>query len=165
MRIIAIDPGYGRMGAAVLEGNRTKYELLHSECFITDKSLPQSQRLAALSEKLSLLIKKFSPEILALEALLWSSNQKTAIKVAEVRGIILAAAGLANIPVKEFNPLVIKVAVTGYGRSDKRQVGEMVRKLLKMKGGAKRFDDEYDALAIALTCLATENPLSTGGGG
>jgi crossover junction endodeoxyribonuclease RuvC len=155
--ILGIDPGYGRIGIAVIKNEKGNQKLIHSECFETDGKLPHSKRLLALGEKIKEIIKKYRPDQVAVETLLWSKNKKTALQVAEARGVILLEAARCNVVLREFNPNQIKMAVTGYGKSDKKQVICMVEKLLKLNppaGGKKRLDDEYDAIATALTCAA-----------
>lgn len=151
--ILGIDPGYGRVGIAIIEKTNKGEKLIHSECFETDKKLPHSQRLLLIGEKIKEIIKKYKPNKVALETLLWSKNVKTAMQVAEARGVILLEAARAKIFICEYNPNQIKLAVTGYGKSDKKQIINMVEKLLKLKN-KKRLDDEYDAIATALTCAA-----------
>ena len=155
MRILAIDPGYQRLGIAVIEKEiRGKETLVHSECFETDKRLPHSERLSLVAQRLRDVIAEYHPEAAAIETLFFSTNQKTAIKVAEVRGVILAEAANAGLKTYEYNPMQVKVAVTGHGKSDKNQVIFMTKKLLHVD--KKALDDEYDAMAIGLTCLAIE---------
>lgn len=155
MKVLAIDPGYDRLGIAVLEKQKGTEIALFSACAVTDKKLPHHERLAHIGREVKKAIAEWEPEALAIETLFLFSNQKTAMKVAEARGVILYEAALAGLSVFEYTPLQIKIAVTGYGRSDKRQVTEMVKKLISLST-RKRLDDEYDALAIGLTCLATE---------
>jgi crossover junction endodeoxyribonuclease RuvC len=151
--ILGVDPGYGRIGLAVIEKSSSKEKLIYSECFETDSKLPQSKRLLALGERVGEIIEKYTPQTIAIETLLWSKNKKTALQVAEARGVILFEAARHKILIREFNPNQIKLAVTGYGKSDKKQVINMVEKLIKL-APCKRLDDEYDAIAIALTCSA-----------
>lgn len=151
--ILGIDPGYGRVGLAVIEKTSNGENLIHSECFETDAKLPHFQRLLLIGEKIKETIKKYKPEQIAVETLLWSKNKKTALQVAEARGVILLESARNKVILREFNPNQIKLAVTGYGKSDKKQVIFMVEKLVKLKP-QKRHDDEYDAIAIALTCSA-----------
>jgi len=151
--ILGIDPGYGRIGIAVIEKTNRGEKLIHSECFETDSRLPHFKRLLALGQKIQETIGKYGPKKVAVETLLWSKNKKTALQVAEARGIILLEAARANIFVCEYNPNQVKLAITGYGKSDKKQVINMVEKLVKL-APRKRHDDEYDAIAIALTCAA-----------
>lgn len=155
MKILAIDPGYERLGVAVLEKSGGKESALFSCCLTTNKNQAHSERLAFIGDEVEKIIKKLKPESLTIESLFLFSNQKTAMKVAEARGVILCEAARAGLPVFEYTPLQIKIAVTGYGKSDKRQVAEMARKLLSLPD-KKRLDDEYDALAIGLTFFATE---------
>ena len=152
-RILGIDPGYGRIGLAVLEKTSREETLLHSECFETEPKLEPSERLLLITKYLGKIIKKFKPNELAIETLLWGENKKTAMQVAEARGALINEAAKKNILIREFNPNQVKLAITGYGKSDKKQIADMVKKLLKLPD-KKRYDDEYDAIAIALTCAA-----------
>ena len=151
--ILGIDPGYGRLGIAMIESEKGNQKLIYSECFETSSKIAHSERLLALGEKVKDIIKKYKPNQLAIETLLWSKNKKSAIKVAEERGVILYEVAKYNILIREFNPNQIKLAVTGYGKSDKKQIINMIEKLIKLKP-KKRHDDEYDAIATALTCAA-----------
>jgi crossover junction endodeoxyribonuclease RuvC len=155
--ILGIDPGYGRVGIAIIEKTNRGENLIYSECFETDGKLPHYQRLLLIGEKIKEIIKKYKPEQIAVETLLWSKNKKTALRVAEARGVILLESARNKIILREFNPNQIKLAVTGYGKSDKKQVIYMVEKLVRLNVLAdrqKKHDDEYDAIAIALTCAA-----------
>jgi crossover junction endodeoxyribonuclease RuvC len=155
--ILGIDPGYGRVGVAIVEKDQGNDLLIHSECIETDSKQDSSARLLEIKNKIGNIIKKFSPTILAIETLLWSKNKKTALKVSEARGVIIGEASAYNLKIIEFNPNQVKLSITGYGKSDKKQVINMVKKILKIKdlNKDKKFDDEYDAIAIALTCSAT----------
>lgn len=156
MRIIAIDPGYERLGVAVLEkASRGKEALLYSDCFKTDKELPHSERLGLIKNEIERVIGEYKPEALCLETLFFSVNTKTAIAVAEARGVILSEAAVHGLKVFEYGPGEIKVAVTGYGKSDKAAVISMVERLVKIDKKIKH-DDEYDAIAVGLTCFARE---------
>jgi len=170
MRIIAIDPGYERLGIAVLEKlPKQKESLLFSSCVRTSKTLPHAERLFEIATGVRNIIEKWEPQALAVETLFLANNQKTAMPVAEARGVCLYEAAAAGLKVFEYTPLQIKMAVTGYGKSDKRQVTEMVRRLIKLPEGyhpssilpstegrkKTRLDDEYDAIAVGLTCLAS----------
>ncbi len=155
--ILGIDPGYGRVGIAVVEKTNKGEKLIHSECFETDAKLPHPKRLLLIGEKIRETIEKYHPSKIAIETLLWSKNVKTAMQVAEARGVILLEAARNGILVCEYNPNQIKLAVTGYGKSDKKQVICMVEKLIKLdcaSAGQKRHDDEYDAIAAGLTAFA-----------
>ncbi|TSC55774.1 MAG: crossover junction endodeoxyribonuclease RuvC [Parcubacteria group bacterium Greene0416_79] len=156
MRVLAIDPGYQRLGIAVLEKLlKQKETLIFSSCMTTERNMPHANRLARVASGIRSLIETHKPEALAIEKLFLATNQKTAMAVAEARGAILAEAARAGLAVYEYTPLQIKMAVTGYGRSDKRQITEMVKRLIAVPPG-RRLDDEYDAIAVGLTCLASE---------
>ncbi len=156
MILIAIDPGYERLGIAVIEKNlKQKEKLLYSDCFQTDKKLPHYIRLGLIGGEIAKVISEYKPEVLCLENLFFTSNQKTAISVAEARGVILYEASRNNLKVFEYGPGEIKVAVTGYGKSDKDQIIAMIPRLIKIEKNIKH-DDEYDAIAVGLTCLAIE---------
>ncbi|MDP1707099.1 MAG: crossover junction endodeoxyribonuclease RuvC [bacterium] len=152
MRILAIDPGYDRLGIAVLEGDASHPILIWSDCVIPNKGKSE-ERLASVSEAVTGAIKIYSPDALAIETLFFNKNIKTAIGVAEARGVILAAAGAAAIPVAEYSPQQVKSAVTGHGGADKAAVARMIPRLVTLPE-KKRLDDELDAIAIGITALA-----------
>ena len=153
MRILGIDPGYGRCGVAVIEKQNGKEVLLFSDCIETSKETEFSERLNEISVALKKIIAEYTPDKVALEKLFFYSNQKTAIDVAQARGVMIAAASEKNIPIVDVTPAQVKLAVTGYGKSDKRQVIAMVKRLINIEKDIK-YDDEYDAIAVALTVLA-----------
>ncbi len=156
MRIISIDPGYERLGIAVLEKNpREKEQLLYSDCFKTSKDLPHHERLGNIGSEIERIIGEYKPQALALENLYFTNNQKTALLVAEARGVILYQAAKNQIPLYEYGPGQIKVAVTGYGKSDKEQIIAMIPRLIRIDKKIQH-DDEYDAIAVGLTCFASE---------
>lgn len=152
MRILAIDPGYDRLGIAVLEGNASKPILVWSDCVVPPKGVA-SKRLSHVSSAVMNAITEYTPDAVAIETIFFSINKKTAIGVAEARGAILAAAGLSSLPVLEYSPQQVKNAVTGNGRADKAAIARMVPMLL-MLPKKKRLDDELDAIAIGITALA-----------
>lgn len=152
MRILAIDPGYDRLGIAVLEGDPSRPHLLMSAC-VTPEKASREVRLAVVSRAVSDAITEFAPEAVALETLFFSINVKTAMGVAEARGAILAAAGLASLPIIECSPQQVKLAVTGHGGSSKAAVAQMIPRLIALPA-KKRLDDELDAIAIGITGLA-----------
>jgi len=176
MKILGIDPGYDRLGIAVLEkpdnktdakkyggkNNQKKETLLFSSCFSTSKKETIYARLLKIGKEISTILDEFTPDALAIETLFITKNQKTAMRVSEARGIIMYEAIKRNIPVFEYSPMQIKMAVTGDGSSDKIRITKMVRVLVSMKPlktiGKKSeealFDDEYDAIAVALTHAA-----------
>ncbi len=162
MRIISIDPGYERLGIAVIEKEKNSKEiLLFSECFKTSSKLPHGDRLLLIGEEIKKVVKKWKPERLATEKLFFSKNQKTALLVAEARGVILYSAKSLGLSVFEYMPNEIKIAITGYGKAEKNQVIDMVKKLIKVDG-KKSSDDEFDAIAIGLTHFAINRTSKSG---
>jgi len=154
MKVLGIDPGYERLGIAIVEKQGNKETLVYSECFQTNSKTPFHERLGLIGERVRNIISEYKPDVLAIETLMFNTNQRTAINVAEARGVILYEGTRGGLEVAEYNPLQIKIALTGYGRSGKEQVTEMVKRLVSInKKDAK--DDEYDAIACALTCFAS----------
>jgi len=155
MRVLGIDPGYDRCGLAVAEKNANGKEiLLHSECITTNKE-ESNKRLKKISTRIRSVFVEYKPDVVAIEKLFFSKNQKTALAVAEARGAILSVSAEMNLPVCEYSPQEIKLAVTGYGASSKKQVEDMVRRLVEIHKPVK-YDDEFDAIATALTHIATK---------
>ena len=153
MRVLAVDPGYGRLGVAILEKDGGAEKLLYSSCVETDKDTDLGSRLHYLGEQFRTLLREYHPDAVAIETLFFNKNQKTAVAVAEARGVILFLATEHDARVYEFGPQEVKVAVTGYGNSDKAAVIDMVKRLLPA-APEKALDDEYDAIAIGITALA-----------
>lgn len=158
MIILGIDPGTATTGYGVIrkiQNSKLKtqngLECLDYGIIQTSSSSPTPERLKILSDKLDKLIKKYEPEILAVENVYFFKNLKTALPVSQAKGVILLAAGKKKIPVKELTPLQIKMGVAGYGRAEKKQVQRMVRCLLNLKEMPKP-DDAADALAAAICC-------------
>lgn len=154
MRVLAFDPGYERLGVAVLEREGGKEKLLHSDCVRTSAKDTFAERLAALGQAVEELITQWQPTCVALENLYFENNAKTAMNVSAVRGMLLYLAARNNLVAYEYTPLQVKVAVTGNGRSDKSAIALMVPKLVSISRG-KRLDDELDAIAVGITCLAS----------
>lgn len=155
MRFLGIDPGYDRVGIAIVEKNPAgnKEMVIFSECFETDKKLDARERTYLVGKRVKEILATHKPDALALETLFFNTNQKTAMVVAGVRGMILYLAKDVGCTVYEYHPQEIKVAVTGYGKSDKVAVTTMVKQLVS-SCPEKAKDDEYDAIAIAVTGLA-----------
>lgn len=155
MRVLGIDPGFERVGVALLSGSRDKPSLEYSTCLRTSASFSFPERLASIGKELEAVIKKYAPKVLAIETLFFSANKKTALRVAEARGVVLYCAAKNNLKTFEYSPADIKIALTGYGKAEKAQVTTMVQKIL---GVCKETtDDEYDAIAVALTHLVSKN--------
>jgi crossover junction endodeoxyribonuclease RuvC len=155
MKILGIDPGFERLGIAILEKEKQgdKERVIFSECFKTSPKLEFSERLCLIGGEIKKIIKKYKPEILAIETLFLNTNQKTVMKVAEARGVAIYEASLMGLEVFEASPPQIKIATTGYGASKKEQIMKMVKILVKIDKN-KTSDDELDAIAIALTAFA-----------
>lgn len=150
MIILGIDPGIGRCGWGVVESEKSKFKALSFGCIETSPRKDQPQRLSEIYEKVSETIKKYKVEALSIEDLFFNTNAKTVFSVGQARGVVLLAASQKNIPVFVYTPLQVKVAVTGYGRAEKGQIGKMVKAILNLTEIPKP-DDTTDALAIALT--------------
>lgn len=156
MKILAIDPGFERVGIAILKHEpKEKDVLVYSTCFKTSAKIPFSERLKLIGEEIEKVIKKYKPEALAIEKLFFTTNQKTVMGVSEARGAIIYVASHLGLQIYEYTPPQIKVAVTGYGKADKNMVMSMVPRLIKMEIETNS-DDELDAIAVGLTCLACE---------
>lgn len=159
-RILAVDPGFDRVGMAVmvLEGSTPK--LLFSQCVKTNPKDEMADRLFTIGKAVQAIIKKWRPKDLAVETLFFNTNVTSAIGVAEGRGVIIYEARQAGLSCFEYGPQSIKIAVTGYGKADKLQMATMVRKLVFLPSQtAKRLDDEIDAIAVGITHLATQRAI------
>lgn len=154
MKVLAVDPGYDRMGVAVLEMQHGKEVLLHSDCIETDKEAALDARLCELGNRFQTLLETHKPDLVGIETLFFNKNVKTAIGVAQARGIVMYLACSTGAQVCEYGPQEIKIAVTGYGKSDKHAVIDMVKRLVA-NTPEKALDDEYDAIAIGVTALAS----------
>lgn len=159
--ILSIDPGYERLGIAVLSKNPNgSINLIHSECFKTSAKLDFVDRLFLIGEHIHTIIKKYKPRVLAMENLFLQSNQKTVMKVSETRGVILYVSKKSNLNIYEFTPLQIKSIVTGSGKSDKTAIQKMVKiQVPQLKNKVNIIDDEYDAIACGLVYFALEKSL------
>ncbi|MDB5259680.1 MAG: ruvC [Candidatus Taylorbacteria bacterium] len=170
MKVLGIDPGYDRLGIAVVEksDSRSKEIVLYSACFTTSAKDDFYARLVAVGNEIARVLELYKPECLGIESLFITKNQKTAMHVAETRGVIAYESVKRGLSLYEYTPGQIKIAVTGHGASDKSQVIKMIPLLVKLdeatdvKPGSKpgkktaKLDDEYDAIAVALTCIAHE---------
>jgi crossover junction endodeoxyribonuclease RuvC len=157
--VLGIDPGFDRLGLAILSEENGASVLLHSECFETDRKASKEERLLAIGLRVKEIIEKWQPQELAIEKLFFNQNTSSALGVAEARGVILYEAAAAGIIVYEYSPQDVKIAVTSYGKADKTQVEMMVSKLIKLRSPKnnkeKLKDDEIDAVALGITRLAS----------
>jgi crossover junction endodeoxyribonuclease RuvC len=156
-RVISVDPGFDRLGVAILEQDGGKEKLLFSDCIVTSPKDTRGARLCQIGAGVRKVIKEWSPSALAVETLFFNQNITSAIGVAEARGVVIYEASSAGLPVFEYGPQAIKVAVTGYGKAGKPQVESMIKRLVKLPEGAKKLDDEMDAIAVGITHLASQN--------
>ena len=149
MRVLGIDPGSETLGWGVVEGSGMKYSLVDFGTIKSDPKQAFSRRLANIYAGLQELTAKFTPDVLAVEEAFFAANVKVALKLGQVRGVVLLAGEQSGLEISEFAPRLIKQTVVGYGNAEKQQVLEMVRILLKMKAIPKPHD-AADALAIAI---------------
>ena len=149
MRILGIDPGIAIVGFGLIESDRSGQRMLQYGAITTPKELPLAERLVQIADDMESLIAQLKPDAIAVEELFFTNNITTGIAVAHGRGVILYAAKKSGIPLYEYTPMQVKMAVTGYGKAEKRQVMDMTKRLLNLKAVPKP-DDAADALAIAL---------------
>lgn len=154
MKILGIDPGSGIIGFGIIDVSKSKkLTMLDAGIIRTTVGDNDSDRLVELYISIKEIIKELKPDVAAVETLFFAQNVTTAMKVSQARGVILLAIAESKIPVFEYTPLQIKMAMTGYGRATKAQIQEMVRVQLGLKNKPKP-DDCADALACALTHFA-----------
>src|SRR5574344_1726980 len=152
MRILGIDPGIATVGFGLVDADREKTQMLRYGAITTPAGVPLSKRLYQLESDMEELIGQLRPDVISIEELFFNNNITTGIAVAHGRGVILYAAEKCGIPLYEYTPSQVKMAVVGYGKAEKRQVMDMTKRLLKLKS-VPRPDDAADALALAL-CYA-----------
>ncbi len=150
MVILGIDPGIGRCGWGLISSQNSVVSSLDYGCIETEANGKTEDRLLIISSEIEKLIKKYKPDVLAIEELFFGANSKTALIVGQARGVVFLCAAKASIPVAVYTPLQVKMALTGYGRADKNQIGQMVKVILKLEKIPK-IDDTSDALAVAIT--------------
>ena len=152
MRVLGIDPGTGRTGYGLVEREGTRLQAIDYGCIETPAGMALSERLLEIHSALENLIEAHEPTYLSVERLFFNRNVQTAFAVGQARGVVLLTAAMHGIPVYEYTPNEVKIAVTGYGRAAKDQVQRMVQVVLGLPE-IPRPDDTADALAIAI-CLA-----------
>ena len=149
MRILGIDPGYAIVGFGVVEYAGAEFRPVQYGAILTEAHTPFTQRLCNIDMDIQQILQTYQPDCMAVEKLYFTTNQKTAIDVAQARGILILAAAKKKIPVFEYTPLQVKTAVVGYGKAEKKQVMNMTKNILKLAQIPKP-DDAADALAIAI---------------
>lgn len=152
MTILGIDPGTATTGFGIVKKGKKskKLKCLKYGLIKTKPSLNDGERLRRIYNQLNELIRKYKPKVLAVEKLYFFKNLKTAFPVAQAKGVILLNAARKGMPVYEFTPLQVKMAITNYGRASKKQVQKMIKKLLNLKKLPP--DDAADALGVAICC-------------
>lgn len=150
MKILGIDPGYAIIGWGVLEFDNMHFNVVKYGAITTSPETSFDKRLCEIYEDMCAVLDKFSPDCMSIEKLFFNSNITTGIDVAQARGVIMLTAAQKDIKIYEYTPLQVKVAVTGYGAAEKRQVQEMTKNILRLKAIPKP-DDTADALALAIT--------------
>lgn len=155
MRILGIDPGIGRLGWGIVEAEKLHVRTTHFGCIETKANSEISGRLYALHDEVCRIIDEYQPEVMAIEDLFFAKNAKTAFSVGQARGVVLLAGSQKNLKIFSYTPLEVKATVAGYGKADKKQVGQMVKLTLKLPK-VPTPDDTADALAIALTHAFTQ---------
>lgn len=148
--LLGIDPGYDRLGWAVAKKTDSGWENVHLGCIQTDRKLELIQRYQILEKELQKIIDRFKPTEAAIETLFFAKNTTTALKVAEVRGLIIACLLRNDIKIEQYNPVTIKEAVTGNGKADKKAIEKMINLEFKLQKN-KILDDAIDALAVLFT--------------
>lgn len=155
MRILGIDPGTGILGFGIIDiDSRGKAALVDGGVIRTPAHQPDSERLVTIYDELHEIITELKPTVMSVEKLFFARNVTTAMSVAQARGVVLLCGKQHGMELYEFTPLQIKMAVTGYGKADKKQIQEMVRVILNLESVPKP-DDCADAIAAALTCAQT----------
>lgn len=149
MRILGIDPGFAITGFSVIDYEGNKFKLITSGAILTEAHTSFPLRLEQIYNQLNQIITEYKPDAMAIEELFFNNNAKTAINVAQARGVVLVTAKLNKVPIYEYTPLQVKQAVVGYGRADKMQVQRMVKMILNEENLPK-LDDTTDSMAMAI---------------
>lgn len=150
MRILGIDPGTGILGFGVIDVTKGKAQLVDGGVIRTPVKEDDAVRLVTIFEELTDIIAATKPTIMSVERLFFSRNVTTAMTVSQARGVVLLCGKQAGLEIVEYTPMQIKMAITGYGKADKKQMQEMVRVILGLETVPKP-DDAADAIAAALT--------------
>lgn len=167
MIILGIDPGYAIVGYGVLEYKNNHFKTIDFGAITTEAGMDFNRRLEIIYDELTALMEKYKPDALSVEKVFYNSNAKTVIDVSQARGVIMLAAQKNRIPVFEYTPLQVKQSVVGYGRAEKKQIQEMIKRILFLEKVPKP-DDTADALAMAICHAHTSGSVmgrATGSGG
>jgi len=155
---MGVDPGYDRLGVCIIEKTQGKETLLFSECIQTNKKDSESVRLHQAGNLFRELLRRYTPQEVAIEKLFFVSNVTTGIAVANLCGIVKFLTEEKGIPIYEYSPTQVKLAIASHGRGSKEEVHAMVTRLIDLPA-KKRVDDEIDAIAVALTHSAHQNTM------
>lgn len=156
MIILGVDPGSVIVGYSILKKNKDRsLEVIDFGCIITDKFATTGERLKSIHKNITKIIDRYKPDVMSIERLFFFKNLKTAMPVSQTKGVILLAAADKKLPVLEFTPLQVKMAIVGYGRAEKKQVEEMIKKSVCLdkfdfKKNNRKKDDAFDALGLAI---------------
>ena len=149
MRILGIDPGFAITGFSIIDYEGNKFKLITSGAILTEAHTSFPLRLEKIYNDLTQLIEEYKPDAMSIEELFFNNNAKTAINVAQARGVILVTGKINKVPIYEYTPLQVKQAVVGYGRADKMQVQRMVKMILH-EDNLPKLDDTTDSMAMAI---------------
>jgi crossover junction endodeoxyribonuclease RuvC len=156
---LGIDPGIARIGFGIVkQGTKDTVKVIDYGCITTQAGVPMEDRLKTLYDELCEIIVEHRPNAMAVEKIYFAKNTKTALTVGHARGVILLSAATHGLHLREYTPLQIKQGLTGYGRADKNQIGQMVKSILGLKDVPK-LDDTADALAVALIAINANHDL------
>lgn len=156
MIILGVDPGSVITGYAIIKKNKDRcLEVIDFGCIITDKFSTTGERLKKIHKEITKLIEKHKPDIMSVETLFFFKNFKTVMPVSQTKGVILLAAAEKKLRVCEFTPLQMKMTIAGYGRAEKKQIKEMIKKTISIDGfdlkkNNRKKDDAFDALGVAI---------------
>lgn len=149
MRVLGVDPGIAIVGYSILDFENNKFKLIEYGCVTTSSTSPLTERLKFIYMEMENIIREFKPQDMAIEELFFNKNVKTAITVAQARGVEILSGINNGLSVYEYTPLQVKQGIVGYGRADKFQVQQSVKNLLRLDHIPKP-DDTADAIAIAI---------------
>jgi len=158
MRVLGIDCGSERTGFGVIESDGRRHRMIAAGVIKTQAKSPVEARLLTIAKGLRAVIAEYAPEAAAVEEVFFATNVKSALKLAQVRGVALLTIAEAGIPLGEYSPLSVKTSVVGYGRAEKSQVQLMVRNLLGLDA-ILESEDASDAVAVAI-CHITRSRAS-----
>lgn len=150
MILLGIDPGYGRLGIAIIEARGGQDHVLYSRCIETSTALSFEGRLSTIAHELEKILTTWQPQVVGIEKLFFQKNQKTAMRVAETRGMIIGEVAKRGIAILELSPQDIKIALTGSGSAKKEDVARMITMTTTLPSEPSH-DDEYDAIACGIT--------------